>query len=248
MDFKEIKGTKHYLYDNEQEIKIQFPEIAVKNNWRNGQEGEWIFTDDDNVCQILRKFAIKETNGKGTHCIRTVVGTFQVRNKTRKMLGEDGVAENIYRFSGKNAKQGDLSKKQTLFARYIATGVNPKDAYKTAYPTAKKDKYINEKVNSLLKTESIISMIDKKIQEILDEEGVSPNYIIQRYKTIADVAESDSNRLRALDSLSKMSGLFATESKKSEQLTVWAGFTPEQLESIKDGKKELLAHKEKEAE
>ena len=90
-------------------------------------------------------------------------------------------------------------------------------------------------------------MIDKKIQEILDEEGVSPNYIIQRYKTIADVAESDSNRLRALDSLSKMSGLFATESKKSEQLTVWAGFTPEQLESIKDGKKELLAHGEKES-
>ena len=92
-------------------------------------------------------------------------------------------------------------------------------------------------------------MIDKKIQEILDEEGVSPNYIIQRYKTIADVAESDSNRLRALDSLSKMSGLFAVENKKTEQVTVWNGFTKEQMESITDGKigeKQLLAHQEKE--
>lgn len=249
MDFKEIKGTKHYLYDNEQEFKVQHPEIFVKNNWRNGEEGEWVFTDDNNVCQILRKFTIKQTNSKGTLCVRTVIGTFQVKNKTRKMLGEDGIAENIYRFSGTNPTQGDLSKKQVLFARYVATGIDPHTAYKTAYPTAKKDKYVNEKVNSLLKTESVISMIDKKIQEILDEEGVSPNYIIQRYKTIADVAESDSNRLRALDSLSKMSGLFAVENKKTEQVTVWNGFTKEQMESITDGKigeKQLLAHQEKE--
>ena len=42
-----------------------------------------------------------------------------------------------------------------------------------------------------------------------------------------------------------MSVLFETE-KKREELTVWAGFSPEQLEAIKGGKTEVLAHKEKE--
>jgi hypothetical protein len=42
-----------------------------------------------------------------------------------------------------------------------------------------------------------------------------------------------------------MSGLFNTEQKK-EELTVWAGFSPEQLEAIKGEQTKVLAHKEKE--
>jgi hypothetical protein len=43
-----------------------------------------------------------------------------------------------------------------------------------------------------------------------------------------------------------MSGLFDTE-KKQEQLTVWQGFTPEQLEALKNDKVEpkVLAHGER---
>ena len=90
-------------------------------------------------------------------------------------------------------------------------------------------------------------MVKEEIREILQAEGVSPEYIIQKYKDIADISERDSDRLRSLDALAKMSGLFDTE-KKQEQLTVWAGFTPEQLEAIKSEKSEqnVLAHAEKE--
>jgi hypothetical protein len=43
-----------------------------------------------------------------------------------------------------------------------------------------------------------------------------------------------------------MSGLFDVAEKKSEQVTVWAGFSPEQLEEVnKHGKTELVAHAEK---
>ena len=34
--------------------------------------------------------------------------------------------------------------------------------------------------------------------------------------------------------------------KKREELTVWAGFSPEQLEAIKGGETKVLVHKEKE--
>ena len=90
-------------------------------------------------------------------------------------------------------------------------------------------------------------MVKEEIREILDDEGVTNIWLIERYKTIADLAESDTAKLRSLDSLAKISGLFDTEEKKSEQVTVWAGFKPEQLAEVeKHGKPELVAHAERE--
>ena len=77
---------------------------------------------------------------------------------------------------------------------------------------------------------------------------MSPEYIIRLYKDIADISERDSDRLRSLDALAKMSGLFDTE-KKQEQLTVFQGFTPQQLEALQGGKEtKVLAHAEKSEE
>ena len=90
-------------------------------------------------------------------------------------------------------------------------------------------------------------MVKEEIREILDDEGVTNNWLIERYKTIADLAESDTAKLRSLDSLAKISGLFDTDEKKSEQVTVWAGFKPEQLAEVEQhGKPELVAHAERE--
>ena len=87
-------------------------------------------------------------------------------------------------------------------------------------------------------------MISEETRKVLDEEGVSDNYLIRRYKRIADVSENDGYVLRSLDSLSKMSGLFNVDEKKTEQLTVWTGFTPEQLEAIKQEKLVAIGEKE----
>jgi hypothetical protein len=251
MDFKEIKNTKHYLYDDEKEFSLNHQNVAVRHNWRYGEEGEWVFTDDNFVCQILRKSNITENDGKSTTCIRTVCGTFNANNKNREMLGRDGIAENIYTFSGTNLTQEDFKKrgrnsKELLFARYVATGMKVTEAYKKAYPSAKSDRYIKSRTEKLLKTETIQKMVKNEILDILKENEATPEYIIERYKTIADMAENDTHKLKALDSLAKMSGLFDVSEKKSEQVTVWAGWSPEQLEGVKKhGEPELIAHAEK---
>ena len=91
-------------------------------------------------------------------------------------------------------------------------------------------------------------MISEEKRKKLDDEGVTDNWLIERYKTIADMSENDNAKLKSLDSLSKISGLFDNEEKKSEQVTIWAGFSPEQLEEVKKhGKPELIAHAEKDA-
>ena len=250
MDFKEIKNTKHYLYDNKEEFLISYPDGVVRHNWRHGEEREWVYTDDGFVCEILKKSTITEKN-KSTTCIRTVCGTFITTDKKREMLGEDGIPENIYTFSGKNVGQKSFNERERnsrelLFAKYVAGGLGAIEAYKKAYPDSRNSNYIKARTDKLLKTETVRKMIDKQIEEILNEEGVTPNWLIERYKTIADMAESDPSKLRALDSLSKIAGLFDLGEKKSEQVTIWAGFSPEQLEEVKKhGKPEIIAHAEK---
>ena len=251
MDFKEIKHTKHYLYDNKDEFAVSYPDGVVRHNWRHGEQGEWVFTDYGHVCQILRKLDIAESDDKTVSCVRTVCGTFIAKDTNKEMLGEDGIADNIYTFSGNKKTPRDYnergkSSRELLFARYVANGVGVTEAYKRAYPDSKSDKYIKHRTDSLLKTETIQKMIDKEILALLEKNGETPEKIIERYTNIADEAEKDSDRLGAIRDLAKMAGLFDKESKKSEQVTIWAGFSPEQLEEVKNhGKPEIIAHAER---
>tara|TARA_Y100001938_G_scaffold143872_1_gene217386 strand:+ start:2840 stop:3580 length:741 start_codon:yes stop_codon:yes gene_type:complete len=238
MDFMTIKGKEHYLYDNPEEFRAFHSDKPLRHYWRDGVEGEWVKTDDDYVCQILRIIKIGNKD-----CVRTVCGTFDIKNRNRAMIGENGIAENIYSFSGKTPNlTKHVTNRQFLFAQYIAQGVEATVAYKKAFPRAKSELGIQKSIGKLLRTESIQKMIKEEIHKCLEEEGVTAEWIIGRYKTIADVAERDSDKLRSLESLTKIAGLFDLNEKKSEQLTVFAGFTPEQLEEVKNGKATPLIH------
>jgi hypothetical protein len=253
VDFKKIKGKEHRLYDNMSEFMAFNESLAPTGDWRHGDEGDWVYTDDLYVCQILRVFYVTvPSNGKRQKCIRTVCGSFVVPQKNIKMLGQKGVAKNIYTFSGNydsinKIREKKTSSKKFLFAQYVAAGMDSGQAYSILYPKAKDEQYIKTAVSKLLQQKKVQQMVKEEIRELLSTEGVSPEYIIRLYKDIADISERDSDRLRSLDALAKMSGLFDTE-KKQEQLTVWAGFSPEQLEAIKSdkGTQKVLAHAEKE--
>ena len=255
MEFKEIKGIKHYLYESMEEFSVFVPECIVAGIWRNGLEGQWIYTDDFFVCKVLKRTKLSHPGYKTPRTlIRTVCGSFIAEQKTHQMLGENGIAQNIYTFSGnyeavyKRSKERKLNNREFLFARYVAAGENQIKAYKKAYPKAKDKDYIKNKSNSLLQKEEIRTMVKEEIKKILQEEGVTPEWIIAKYKDIADISDRDSDRLRSLESLAKISGLFDTE-KKQEQLTVWTGFTDEQMEALQSGQKaKLVAHSEKEEE
>tara|TARA_R100000234_G_scaffold99847_2_gene68539 strand:+ start:3655 stop:4398 length:744 start_codon:yes stop_codon:yes gene_type:complete len=245
MDFKTIKSVQHYVYDNIKEFEAFQPNKPLVYDWRLSNEGDWVLTDDDFVCQILKK-----GNVGTTEYVRTVLGMFSINNNNVKMLGDEGIVENIYSFSGnykaiQDYKKSDLNAKETLFARYIASGVDAIESFRKVYPNAKKESYIKDKTQRLLKKENVQKMIKEEIKEVLAEEGVTPEWIIAKYRDIVDLSERDTDKLRSLDALSKIAGLFDTEQKK-EQLTVWAGFSPEQLEAINNGgETKLIGHQDK---
>ena len=58
MDIKTIKGKEHFLYDNMKECMALAPKITPTGDWRRGKEGDWVYTDDLYVCQILKIFFI----------------------------------------------------------------------------------------------------------------------------------------------------------------------------------------------
>ena len=251
MDFKVVKGKKHYLYDTIQEFRIHHPKEPLNENWRKAKEGDWVVTDDSNVCQILKCYDLKiNMSKKVTKCVRTVLGTFRVDNMNAKLLGEDGIAENIYTFSRtykayKEYQKDGLKPKEFVFARYVAEGMEITQAYKKVFKKSKSSEYIANSAKQLMKKDEVKTMVKEEIKKTLQEEGITPDWILSRYKDIAELAEKDSDKLRSLESLSKISGLFDTDTKQ-EQLTVWAGFSDEQMEALKDGNKaELVAHKEK---
>jgi hypothetical protein len=76
-------------------------------------------------------------------------------------------------------------------------------------------------------------MVKEEIQAVLEEEGISHNYLIRKFKHVVDNAEKEGDVLRSLESLSKISGLMdSQESESKQQLTVWSGFSPEQIKSV----------------
>ena len=252
MEYKEIKGIKHYLYESVDMFKKINSDVKIVDDWRDGNTGDWVKTDDDYVCQVLKRGTIYEkVDQRSKDFIRTVCGTFIIQKLCHKMFGKYGIPENIYSFSGnfkaKNTyqKENKLNNKEFLFARYVAQGLDATEAFKRVYKEAKSETYIQSRTNSLLKKENIRRVVKDEIKKILDEEGVTAEWIVGRYRDIADLAERDSDKLRSLESLSKIAGLFDTE-KKQEQLTVWTGFTPEQLEAINGGNTKVIAHAEKE--
>ena len=255
MDFKSIKGNPHYLFDSLEEYKAFGNDLEVKKSWRVCDEGDWVYTDDGYICQILKKSQVSHPGYKTPRTmIRTVCGSFICEQKSHKLLGEEGVVENIYTFSGNynatysRSKDRRLNNREFLFARYVASGEDSISAYQKAYPKAVNKDYIKNKSNILLQKEEIRTMVKEEIKKILDEEGVTPEWIIGIYRNIADLSDRDTDRLKAVKDLATIAGLFDTD-KKQEQLTVFQGFTPKQLEALQNGKEtNVIAHAEKEEE
>ena len=233
MEYKEIKEVKHYIYSLT-EWEIKYPESRLES-WRVGKEGDWVLTDDDHVVQILKK-----ANYDGLEVVRCITGTYRLSSK--QLMGSD-IPDNIYSFSKESLhtqfkNRTKPTNKEFLFAQYIARGESTIESYLKAFKTNNKG-YAHRRANELLQSERVKKVVSEKVKEILDAEGVTPNYIIQTFKQVTDLADRDTDRLRALESLAKISGLFETE-KKSEQLTVFAGFTEEQMKAISNGQSKKL--------
>ncbi len=243
MEKKKIRNVPHYVYDNINEFEEHNPNTVVHPDWRKASEGDWVFSDDDRIIQLLK--VSKEINhphdrknykfAKGW--VRTVVGSFI--NRPNTFMDTDFSAHsNRYTFSKtiKNTneqvkKRKNVTNKEKDFATNIVVGMGAIEAYKNAYKEAS-DKKARQKATVLLKQERVMKEIEKSVLDVAKGLGIDHEYILSKLKNLADFSEDDNIILQSTKELGKIVGTSGNTVKQKEMglLGVFQGFSPEQLE------------------
>tara|TARA_R100000458_G_C8226253_1_gene209232 strand:- start:284 stop:1054 length:771 start_codon:yes stop_codon:yes gene_type:complete len=244
---KKVKRKDVHLYENIDEFYSKHPDDVYHKDWRNAPEGAYALTDDGQVCRILRRSIMKTANDIEIDYVRTILGTYRVQSDI-PMQGKP--PKNIYSFA-KNEycdkhrqNRENVTNNEFLFARYVVSGMDATDAYMKVFST-KNRKYAQYTASKLLKTKRILKLVSEEIEGLLSEVGASKRYLLESTKGIIDKDDSaDNNKLRAIEILMKLAGMFPNE-KQTESLTVFQGFTPEQLEQISSKDTKAIAHAER---
>tara|TARA_R110001606_G_scaffold327276_1_gene474161 strand:+ start:863 stop:1600 length:738 start_codon:yes stop_codon:yes gene_type:complete len=242
MHSKIVKRQLEYLYDNKDEFLDNHDEKLV-DDWRESSTGDWILTDDGQVCKIL----YRGTFNNGNDYVRTVLGSYPVRD----IIQIDGeIADDIYRFT-KSKKRRNIrineknpNGREIIFAKYVANGMPPEQAYLKLYKT-NNSQYSKNASTALLKTTRVKKLITEETKKMLGEVGIDEEYLLSKIKEIIEGMESrDSDKLRALEMMMKVAGMFPND-KKTESLTVFQGFSREQLQQLDNTNVKAIGHAEK---
>lgn len=250
---RKIKNKKYPIYENVEEFKKDYPDEKLYTNWREGTKGSWVKTDDEQVCPVLHRGELKNGTVEGVYnyYIRTPLGSFVCRDNVN-MEGEP--KKNIYSLGAGDKTPYEIkrdrkkpTKREFLFAKYVAKGDDMVDAFLSAYPTNNRD-YAENQAKILMNTERVRGLIREEIDKVLNEAEITPLYILEKMKDIIESPDGkDSDKVSILKELVTISGMKDTE-KKSESVTVFQGFSEEQLSAIGGGKSKKLAEAKREIE
>tara|TARA_R100000664_G_scaffold23720_1_gene33334 strand:- start:16 stop:759 length:744 start_codon:yes stop_codon:yes gene_type:complete len=235
-----VNKIEHTVFDDIDELPDN---IHYLRDWREGQIGDWVQADDGCIIQILRKGNMMKAKGKNKQVsyIGTCTGTFPV---TKSMKMDTSRRMNIYSFGGNLTPEEvvearkDLNSKEKLFVLNLARGLDPKVAYMKAFPTNNPG-YANVKAAQLIKTKRIDTAMKEELKPVCEELGIEPKTVLSAIKYVAQTAEKDADKLKALFKLSDILDLEDKTSTTVQQVSgaVFQGFSKEQLETVE--RKEL---------
>ena len=238
-----IKGIDYYVYDDIDEFRETHPNTVVHPNWRDADEGDWVYSDDNRIVQLLKVSKdVKHHSDRKNYkfakgWVRTIVGTFLNRD-TVKMDTDFDSHPNRYTFSKKVKNTASRvyerekpTNKEKEFATNVIVGMGAVEAYKKAY-TEMDDQKARKKATILLKQERIMKEIEKGVLDVAKGLGIDHEYILSKLKHLADYSEDDNIILQSTKELGKIVGTSGNTVKQKEVglLGVFQGFSPEQLE------------------
>ena len=242
-----IKGVKHYAYESEEEFRKAHPDTPLITDWKQAEEGDWCVSDDGKIVQILKKGCFVDKKKRDNDYIRTVIGMFNHRGSSPFA---DTVKDEIYRFTKKTGYQvktgGYLTDAKKNFAKYVAHGMDPVKAYQKAFPKTVSLDHAERRSTLLLKNKTVRQAVDKEIENLMSEVGITKRYLLETTKDVIDKIDvRDNDKLRAIETLMKISGLLSTEKKVDSVALIqeFSGFSREKLQAFEQG---ILPEKQKE--
>ena len=126
-----------------------------------------------------------------------------------------------------------LTSNEEVFVQFLASGVPMRDAYLKAFPT-NDERYALSQAKTLTRTERIKTAMRKELEPVMNELGIDSEYILGAIKDMAETADREDTRLKAIFKLSDILDLEDKSSTKVTQLTgaVFSGFSDEQIEGV----------------
>jgi len=233
---KVVGGVEYNLYSDEAEFRKNHPKEEIVGDWRIAIVGQWIRSDDGKVMKIIKRWNMKDTstpNKKNNDFIKTLLGVAST-GKYTKLAGEP--AKNVHCFI--NYKEGGkVTHREKNFAKMVAMGADPTKAYLNCYETNNYD-YAHRSSLALLRKERVTNVVEKEVEVLLGDLGISKTYLLEEMKSVVDHKKvRDGDKLRALETLMKISGLLSSE-KKSESVALiqeFTGFSKEKLKAFEQG-------------
>ena len=183
MEYKKIKGNRHYIYDDISEFSSEHPDETLVENWRDGKENDWVMSDDDRIIQLLKVADLNHPNDRKNYkwaknYVRTVVGTF-VNNDKTFMDTDFDQHPNRYTFSKKIKytntrvkKRKKVTNNEKIFAVNVVSGMGPVKAYMDAFESVADEKRAKKKALVLLKQERIMSEIEMSLKAMATKQPI----------------------------------------------------------------------------
>ena len=231
-----VNSIKHIVYDSQDELPNN---IHVVDDWKSAEAGDWVRADDDCYIQILRKGKMYASMGRNRlrYYVGTCTGTFPTSKKAKM---DTSRRINIYSFGGDKRSDDilidrkDLSGAESLFVLNLAKGLSPKNAYLDAFPT-NNDRYAHHKSAQLLKTERVYNAMKEELKPVLKKLEVNEEWYVENMKSIVELGQSESNRLKALIELGDVMDVKDKNQTKITQISgaVFKGFGEDILEEVK---------------
>lgn len=201
MDFRPINGIPNYVFDTETEYRFHIENAPDLKKWREAEKGDWVWSDDHRIVQILRRYNSK----KGNTLVGTVVGTFSIKSSS-VMDTDFSKHKSRYTISGNHwaerPKNSRLSNREKLWvAALFATG-DPYAAYRKIYPAISPD-YIHTKVIDLLSRDKIMDEIRESVQDSAEKTGINFIWVFEMLKELAEKSKDERVKLNAVQTAGK---------------------------------------------
>ena len=240
------------MYDHISEFYNDHPTETPSKDWRKSKEGDWVWSDDGRIVQLLKvSTEVKHPGDRKNYkyangWVRTIVGSFL--NRKNIMMDTDFSSHpNRYTFSKKIKntasrvyKRTKVTNKEKEFATNIVVGMGAVDAYKKAYNEMSTNG-ARKKATVLLKQERIMKEIEKSVLDTAKELGIDHQYILGKLKNLADYSEDDNIILQSTKELGKIVGTSGQVVKQREMglLGVFQGFSNDEIEGASRDQKQI---------
>jgi len=203
MKYGKYKGVIHYVFDNEHDFNKWFKgnPPPIRKKWRDGEVGDWVWSDDGRIVEILRR---SQPRAKKYHFILTIVGTFTTNPKSY-MDTDFSKHESRHSLSGKSTKQWGrhvnshkLTRAEVVFVAALVASGKPYESFRAAFPKAKSEDYIYQKLVYLLGQDRIMNEIRKSVAESAEKVGLNLEWIFTMLKELGEKAKNEHVRLQSV--------------------------------------------------